>query len=241
MSTDKDHDLTSTDQPSEAPDPGSSEPLDAPNSLSDAQVAQVLDHPDFANRIEAEAEKKAQSVKDKRFNKLDNQQKEILAKMKLTPEQQEQYEKLDTAARIDTLEKLAASGTEGPASPEPQTTFSIRSVFEEHGYEMASLTPELTLLGSTPGMTKDQLDNELFKLGKSQPKTETTGAAVIQESGGGAPKALEGAGLQDKYATEMLAARGKPEEIRAIKADYKERGLDVDNIVVGQGAEVKHN
>ncbi len=236
MDTDEERDLTSTDQPSEAPDPGSSETLDAPISLTDAQVAQVLDHPEFSSRVEAAAENKAKSVKDKRFNKIENQQADILAQMELTPEQQAVFDEAKTQARIKALEEASASGNEELASPEPQTTYSLSSVFEKFGYDLANITPEMTeLVAKNP--SKEELENALFKLKKSLPKqTETTGAGAIQEGGGGAPKSPEGEALIGEYTEKMLAARGKPDEIKALRAEYKERGLDVATVTIGMGS-----
>ena len=60
-----------------------------------------------------------------------------------------------------------------------------------------------------------------------QPKPSPASASALQ--GHQAPPA-DGAKLIGEYQSKMIAARGKPTELRAIKAEYEKKGVPVDQV-----------
>jgi len=68
-----------------------------------------------------------------------------------------------------------------------------------------------------------------YVAGSKNPAKVVSDAALAQSAGGGKVDADE-ASDSAKYTEDMLAARGKPRELQAIKAAARLKGVDVDNI-----------
>lgn len=218
-----------TVEPQATPTPAASQsPASQPSGSPsvDALVKAILSHPDF--------QRETQSVKDKRIAEMQkdlgtqNEQIARLAKVYgTTPENiirgQQQLEYDANMAWVAEQRGGRVQGQRAPGSA-PDFAKAKSSILAATG------------LTDAPGF-----DDYLATLDWSDPVSSTLKAtAWAQERKAPTPTAADQAPArasapatgdnQQNYINEMLAARGRPSEIRAIKEKYKKLGVDVNNI-----------
>lgn len=204
---------------------------------------QSVDLAAIKEELREEMRKELQSMKDTRLGKygtrLDNLEEALskyasLTGTKVDPKALEKMQADQTLAEV--LEKVEQLG-QAPSQPSAGTggkpwVERQASILEQAG--IAKDDRRLSdLLKSRKFSNYDEylkvLEEKSFEwmqadAGKPQPSQSTIAPT--------APSVPIGSGTytKDKYKTDMLAARGKPDELRRIKEAARKDGVDVDNI-----------
>jgi hypothetical protein len=197
--------------------------------------------------------RKTQGLVDKNVGRLDKRVSEAMSKvegsievlkstgMTFTPEQEAQ---LRNKAMNDALMAKETPQTSQAAPAQVQTegagqvdpiTAAARLIMSKNGVNFKDGDPEISLIDTTTEDPEAYLDSvkaavKAYKERQTKPKTQAGApSAVGKGSGVLAPNA-------DQYISEMIAAKGKPEEIRTIKEKYRKAGLAVDTISLFKGS-----
>jgi hypothetical protein len=176
------------------------------------------------------------SLKDKRFAKLETAQEETSSRL----DQYEQYRESGLtpaqAKRELAVDELLANRDAQPVQMEVNSGLTPS--------EAQSLASSLT--GGLPQEAQQKIlaevDAKAFTDTSSLSQFVVRQAAAAKPAGSQATMATPSAGeagdgqlspgaLLNEYTSKVIAARGNRSEIRALNADYKEQGLDVDSVV----------
>ena len=202
----------------------------------------ILSHPDF----QAALDKKVQSVKDVRFGKMETEVGDLrkaitkydsLVKQGLSPDQAvAQMEGEDKLGKLETQVASLLGGNKPEASTgvgELDWAGKQASILENAG--IAKDDPRIVELLRTATSKQDfvvKLEEQTFAWKQADANKPVPGPGTVAQITPSVPTG-DGKYTAEKYKENMLAAQGKPSEIRQIKADARKDGVDVDNIGFG--------
>ena len=199
----------------------------------------LLSHPDF----QAALDKKVQSVKDVRFGRMETEVKDLrgaiakydsLVKQGLSPDQAvAQMEGEDKMSKLESQVASLLSGNKPVPSAgagEQDWAGKQASILENAGIDKSD--PRVVELLRASGSKQEfiaNLEEKSFAWKKADVSKPQPSAGTVAQTIPSVPSG-DGTYTKDKYKTDMLAARGKPNELARIKAAAKADGVDVDNI-----------
>ena len=175
------------------------------------------------------------SLKDKRFAKLESAQEETSGRL----DQYEQYRESGLspaqAKRELAVDELLANQNAQPVQTEVNsglTPSEAQSLANSLIGGLSQDEQQAIMAQVNTKVFKDQSSLNQFVVSQvaavkpvPSPATATTPAA------GEAKGEPSGDALLSEYTSKVIAARGNPEEIRALNAEYTEQGLDVGAVV----------
>jgi hypothetical protein len=189
--------------------------------------------------IEDAVERKLQSTKDKRFSALEKGEsamKEVLATLKeqgvqLPPKLEQEFqikEAVDAAlkARGVTPEANKSMSADGVGKQGDQ--FNV--IAELNNYGLSTNDPDVVSLVGGRYQNPDQLRLAMANLALKKAKPSTPSATLSAAPVGDAPKPDTEKEMIGNYQKEMLAAQGRPEQVRQVMAKYKKLGLDTGKV-----------
>ncbi len=217
LATEEDLDPQTTDTASA---PETQDPL--PQDSQDEDVVSRKEFDELVKRTRG-----LQSSRDKQKDTLDGFS-ERLGKLDLTPEQQVQLKEMTLEDRLAALEEgKLSSQANGVVAPEAEETVDFAGVLkDDHGFDLATLTPEQIKLVLT-AETKVELNTIALKMKAGQTETLASTSGLVQDAGGGAQPKISG----DKVALtkEYQSYHGKSgdAEIPGSDQTYAERQTEI--------------
>lgn len=204
---------------------------DAPSLANDtaAQAAGLTE-----DQIREYVRNEFKSLKDKRFAKLETG----LEKNSSRLDQYEQYRESGLtpaqAKRELAVDELLADKNTQPVQTEVNSGLTPSEAQSLASSLTGSLSQEaqqaiLAEVGAKAFTDADSLSQFVVsQAGTAKPGSSATPATPSAGESGGQ---LSPEALLNEYTTKVIANRGNPAEINKLKADYREQGLDVDNVV----------
>ena len=199
---------------------------------------ELLSHPDF----QAALDKKVQSVKDVRFGKMETQVKDLkgaIAKYEALKGGTVDVAVLDKMQGDQELQDMKAqlAALTGGNKPEASTGVGSQdwagkqaSILENAGIEKND--PRIVELLRTASNKQDfltKLEANTFDWKQADVNKPVPSAGTVAQITPSVPSG-DGTYTAEKYKTDMLAAQGKPNELRRIKEAARKDGVAVDNI-----------
>ncbi len=216
-----------------------------PMGTETPQYVSKVDH----DRELQNLERRLQGLVDRNASRMDKRVSDAMTRIdgaieagkavgiQYTPEQEEAIR--DRAVRQAMSAKETAQPSGQPAQRQGQAeqggeqldpvTLTARMLFQKH---QVSLTPndrQWSMIKTDTDDPEEYLDSvrAAIKDYEEQKAKPVSQAAAPSTAGKGSPVAKPN---EDDYRDEVMAARGKPDEIRKIKAKFAKAGLDVDNV-----------
>lgn len=199
-----------------------------------------LDSPEF----DAYIEKKVQSKQDVRFGKygtrLDSLEGALskydsliasgMSKDQATEKMRADQELADLKAAVQELGgslSRPSAGTGGKPWTETQASILAESGIQKDDRRLTDLLRENTFASHEEYLKV--LEAKTFEWKQADAKKPQPTSATVASTAPGVPVG-SGEYTPEKYKNDMLAARGKPNELKRIKAAARADGVDVDNI-----------
>lgn len=186
---------------------------------------------EVASLLMPDIEKKLQSTKDKRFDRLE---KAIglseLEEMGVSiPENvKQEYRLRDMQKKLDQLSAPAQEAS--TAKGVTMSNDEIAQIIKDAGVDVTK--PEGIALLSGRYRNRDHFEAEALKLGKRQSQPQTTSPADAGTLNAPPPSTDKSPdSLVKEYREKMLAARGKRDQILALKDEYKKKGVPVEQVI----------
>lgn len=225
------------------------EESNAPQGLTEQQIRQIMQEERAKIAEEsAKAFRAMQSMTDKKARAVASDAQKQLEAMKstgaqFTPEMERDFVNRTVNSYLQSIsdeqpapapEKAQSGGlpkelfdAAGIRVSKIAKKFGVEEFTAEHNEQLNKLWANVKDLASYDDFLDKAEDVFKPKSGSKTPPQARI-ASLAGNGGTSAPTA-------EKYKSEMLAARGKPNEVRAIKEKYKKAGLDVDQIRFTQG------
>jgi hypothetical protein len=180
--------------------------------------------------------RQSQSEKDKRLQKHENEIRDIRAVL-------DDFRKLKDGGMSDEvatmfLERLNTQPQQqSPRQPEKPVgdglgRTAVADALAElsaHGLEANDADFNRILRGSYGSKAEFMSEVKSHIINRIKPRPDASPSGVVQGAATSTRKP-GGEALTQEYTEKMLGARGKPAELRAIKEQYRNLGVDVDNV-----------
>lgn len=206
---------------------------DSKDSLADDQAVQVegLSEKQVREIVRSES----QSVKDKRIAKLESAQEETSSRL----DQYEQYRESGLspaqAKKEIAVDEIIAERNAQPAQTEVSSGLTQSEAQSLAGSLISGLSADEQQTIMAQVNTKAFIDtsslNQFVVSQVAAVKPVSSSATVSTPSAGEAKGQPSEGALLTEYTEKVIAARGKPDEIRALNAEYAELGLDIGGVV----------
>jgi hypothetical protein len=237
--TNQEHDPSNVDSAGLAGQADNSQSQGAPISIDEATVKALINHPLVKDAIIEEAKRAGQSVKDRRFAGLEKDVQDLISQLNLTPEQESRYKSISQDRLLQQLsEAVLGDGqnvsTGKVANPPSGNTVDIVGSFQKAGYDINSLSlADIEFAegfkGSSVELANALLKRRLNPSGGSQQQTPLSqGGQMPVSSGLPVASAGSAAALEADYRARLGKIRpGSVDEVAALKAEFRKKGLDV--------------
>jgi hypothetical protein len=210
-----------------APEAPSTQASDQQPSQGVDLVAQVLENEQFKSELVEAIKRQTQATKDRRINRLDRKITDIVERLNLTPQQQQELEKQTLLERVAQLEEQSSPEGSTEATVQPTASPDYVNVFEKAGIDPNS--PEAMQMAETHKNNPLGLATAILERASQPPKQPPPAAAATQPGGGtSTPSESDDAlvsRLSDLVADVANYAKHKP-EIDKIRADMAVRGIN---------------
>lgn len=202
------------------------------NSLANDKAAQAAGLTE--KQIREYVRNEFKSLKDKRFAKLETAQEETSSRL----DQYEQYRESGLtpaqAKRELAVDELLQNAQ--PVQMEVNSGLTPSEAQSLASSLMGGLSQEaqqviLAEVGSKAFTDANSLSQFVVRQAAAAKPAGSQATMVTPSSGESGDGQLSPEALLNEYTSKVVAARGNPDAIRAINADYKEQGLDVDSVV----------
>jgi hypothetical protein len=184
--TNEERDLTSQEQPQVTPDPVSDDKLSTPISAAKASVAEVLDSPEFQQRLEQLVENKTQSTKDKRFNKVNYRIDEVLEEFEGLKARGFSDEQAKYLMKMQEQTPQSSPAEQLPVSNQPKATVNYEEVITTIGLDARDpgvVNTVMSYLDDEAGLKAALVD---LKAAKAKQTPPPSAANVVTPSAPGA-------------------------------------------------------
>ena len=193
-------------------------------SLSTEQLAAILSTPEAEAVIRKAARNEIHSYRDSRFERLQKVVDDLASERGLNANQKETLMG-EMVAAVEKQTIPPASGTTA------SVTLDIVTALKNTDYEIATLDAGTRKFVSEFKGDQTALQNALLLRERVVPAKPTASPGAASMPGGTSPSSESNPEqLAAAYSNEMIAARGKPTELKAIKAKYAAQGVPVDQI-----------
>jgi hypothetical protein len=153
----------------------------------------------------------------------------------VTPEKETALRNLATKTVQSEIAADASPATPAPVKQEDKRQAEaldlllaeVQGLNRKHGAEILESDPEAKALDGVTG-TYDFL--KAYEAALAAKKQRTSTNMTVQTAVVGGVAGTAETTLADNYRTEVMANRGKEAKIKAIREDYKKKGLDVDHV-----------
>jgi hypothetical protein len=170
------------------------------------------------------------SGKDKAVSRLMKPLEEIAKRLGVDEETVQKAQRemvLDelVAQRIGNSQPQGGTGT----TPEPTAQVDVQSIAKQYGLDpVADAAFMLSLVKET---NPDTVELHIARKAKEKAGQPNPTPSQVPAPQGGGNNQATGDELVGEYRQKMIAARGKPDLLRSIKADYAKKGVPVDNVI----------
>ena len=209
---------------------------DQPNSQTeqlDSLVNALLENKGFQDKLS----QAAQSQKDRRFDKIEKTQTEQASRLDRALELVQEGKSPAEAKNQVDLEDMLADFREKDTQSTPVASeatdagagLDVGTQLKQAGIDPSSEYGVLVASGLDNKLFKNptQLNQAIMQEQARLAQQPTPSAASAAAKGGSSVPATD---ATEQYKTDMIAARGRPGEIKAIKAQAIKDGVDVNNI-----------
>ena len=211
----------------------------SPSQDLDAIVNSLREHQGFQEFVDDRADRRAQSQKDRRIDRLEKRQDgfaerleryEELRESGMEPAQarsQLQFEDDRAWLRAEReRQENARSSTQSTTGTRQGLSDNVKAVLSQ--FNVPADNPEVVKV--LQGKSETDAITEAIRIGqKLQEVGSAVGASQIAAPKGGT---LPVTNMDKEYLTKIRAAQGNRAEIRRLKAEYRQKGVNVDGVII---------